>query len=47
MDKSRLYELSDLLEKELFLTKPDGIESIGIYHIVHNDDVGAMIGERL
>lgn len=47
MDESRLYELSDLWEKELFHTKPDGIESIGLYPIVHNDGEGAMIGERL
>ena len=44
MDNKQLYELSDLWEKELFHTKPDGIESIGLYPIVHNDGEGHIIG---
>ena len=37
MDNKQLYELSDLWERELFRTKPDGIERIELYPIVHND----------
>ena len=44
MDKSRLYELGDMWERELFRTKPKNIEDIGLYPIVHNDGEGHING---
>ena len=44
MDNKQLYELSDLWERELFRTKPDCIERIGLYPIVHDDGEGHING---
>lgn len=44
MDNKRLYELSDLWERELFRTKPNVIERIGLYPMIHNDGEGHING---